>query len=58
MIDNHISPSLALLKVGLRTNQKSRRLVGWRKVMHRAVRYSMGLGMMYLFLKLFIYLAF
>jgi hypothetical protein len=55
---NHITPSLALLKVGLRTKQKSRRLIGWRKVMHTSVRYLTGIAMLYLFVKLFIYLAF
>lgn len=55
---NHISPALALMKVGLRTKQKSRRLNGWRKYAHRAVRYAVGITMLYLLIKLFIYLAF
>jgi hypothetical protein len=57
-MQNYITPSLAFLKVGLRTKQKSRRLVGWRKVMYKSVRYSTGIAMLYLFVKLFIYLAF
>jgi hypothetical protein len=57
-MSNHISPALALMKVGLRTKQKSRRLVGWRKFAHRAVRYTMSVVMLFLFIKLFIYLAF
>jgi hypothetical protein len=57
MMNNAITPSLALLKLGLRTNQKSRRLVGWRKVVHRAVRYLVGIGVMYAFVKLLIYLV-
>lgn len=55
---NHISPALALMKVGLRTKQKSRRLNGWRKYAHRAVRYAVGITMLYLLIKLFIYFAF
>ena len=57
-MSNHISPALALMKVGLRTKQKSRRLVGWRKFAHRAVRYTMSIVMLFLFIKLFIYLTF
>ena len=57
-MQNYISPALALMKVGLRTKQKSRHLNGWRKFAHRAVRYAVGIGMLYLIIKLFIYLTF
>jgi hypothetical protein len=57
-MSNHISPALALMKVGLRTKQKSRRLVGWRKFALYSVRYSVGIAMLYLLVKLFIYLTF
>jgi hypothetical protein len=55
---NVISPSLELIKVGIRTNQTSRRLRGWRKVTHLSVRYTMGIGVIYLCVRLFILLAY
>jgi hypothetical protein len=57
-MSNHISPALALMKVGLRTKQKSRRLVGWRKFALYSVRYTVGIAMLCLLVKLFIYLTF
>jgi hypothetical protein len=58
MTNNSISASLALIKAGIRTNQKSRRLAGWRKWVYNSVRYGIGFGLLYLMIKLMIYLAF